>query len=720
MAKQDTFLEAAAHSEKKGDLPKAATLYETHLQKKPDDDRALLKLAEVRERLGESKLAAESFSKLGELYERQGFDAKATAVYRRSLQLVPNLAGTRRLIDVLAKSGKKSDALLLLERTIREAQAKGDVPTRLDLLERVVEIDGGATAALSLADALVETGKRADASTRLRAFSVKFKRQGPPGEQLRVFERLVLLNPDDRELALEAGKLAISVTDPRRALTSLRPCLDFHTNDPELIALAADALDQLGDGARGALVHREAARQFGRAKRPKDAQEEWLKVLAHDPADEEAKAAIAPPPASKPASKKKAAPPPPPPPAPSSPAPAPKPAPVRKARPGNVSAVFSLEVSLDDLTTQSLSIDRDPAPPVPGTTGPPPDSAAAGDVVELVQEAKAPAESVRPGGPGSPKSAVVVADGPEAGWIARSLQDLGVAVSCVGTSEVEAALQRATESAAGLVFVPPAAAEEWQRAGGWQVLSLVASPRSAARKATRAAKVPTLESKPVPNPEALGHAFSAWGSPLDLVGSFGQPARLSQTGAPALHLKLAEERFHSPVEAQPACQTFARVLVFGDGKMAVALAEWRQTLVEGTKAIESPFGPGEEVRLAVAVEAALAMKLRGAAVVVLGQYRDVWLFESMETQWGPAALAVEARCGLSVIQALVELTRGQPLPPPPPRRGVALAAWSATNPASVANLRIEPAPDSASFFLCAHAQDREQALKRLVRGLSRQ
>lgn len=296
MALRRSPLEIAQQHEKKGNLAKAAEAYSEHLTHNAADPRVLLKFAEIHEKLGNAQPAADGFYRLGVIHAKDSIDAKATAMLRRALKLVPtHSASVNLLADVLVKGGKRRDALEALEVGSRAAASAGDVSSRLKLLKRAAELDEGVTSRLAFAQVLSETGKMNDAITVLRQSA---ERLGQHSEltldRLMVLERWLHLAPTDTRVALETAQLAIKLHDERRALGSLRLGLDSDPESPDLISATAMALEGLGEDARALLVFREAARRLTRAGRTVEAKRSWISVLRYSPSDSEALVAVGP------------------------------------------------------------------------------------------------------------------------------------------------------------------------------------------------------------------------------------------------------------------------------------------------------------------------------------------------------------------------------------------------------------------------------------------
>lgn len=296
MALRRSPLEVAQQHEKKGNLAKAADAYAEHLNNNPADARVLLRFAEIHERLGHGPAAAEAFHRLGVMHAKDGLEGKANAVLRRALKLVPtHVAAVQLLADVLAKGGKKRDALDVLEKGSQAAAATGDAQGRLKMLKRSAELDEGLSCKLTFAQALADSGRKKDAITVLQQAADQLRKHNDvTQDRLLVLERLLQLGPADPTLAIEVANGAMQLRDDRRALASLRRALDTEPHNPDLIALSAAALEGMGESPRALLVFREAARRFSRAGRTAESKRSWISVLRYSPADPEALAAVGP------------------------------------------------------------------------------------------------------------------------------------------------------------------------------------------------------------------------------------------------------------------------------------------------------------------------------------------------------------------------------------------------------------------------------------------
>ena len=294
MASARSSLEEAQRLEKKGDFSKAADAYAKHVSENPEDSHSLLKVAELSERGGNTTQASAAFRKLALFHVQKGFKAKGAAAYRQSIRIVPDdVASIKALIEILKEQQKSRDGVAILETAIKESVKRNNKKVQLELIEELVKIDDTAEVNLSLADALVEAGRKEEACRQLSEAARRLHPKGNARQELDLLERVIELDPRNKEAAMRAGAVALEQGNPKRCLSSIRIALDSHTHDLDLIAIAAQAFDVIPDPMRATLVHREVARRLKETGREADAREHWLAVLRNDPADEEAKQAAA-------------------------------------------------------------------------------------------------------------------------------------------------------------------------------------------------------------------------------------------------------------------------------------------------------------------------------------------------------------------------------------------------------------------------------------------
>lgn len=256
-----------------------------------DHPRALRRLADLYEKLGQAKKAVAVLSKLAsanpgdsllmerlaKLYEQQSRWAEAAEIWQRLLQNQGNdpQRGERyiRLAEVLTQAGKGKEALAAWEqatrlkprnvklwRTLAEVRKKaGDQAGSLDALKKASALaPQDRSLVLSLAESLLEAGKKKTAA----AYMEKALEQNPRDAALllrlakiyddvkdrkalrRTYKRLAQLNPEDADLHYNLAVLAMDSGDYKQALASLEAAAKVRPADTEIREMTLEVLVQ--------------------------------------------------------------------------------------------------------------------------------------------------------------------------------------------------------------------------------------------------------------------------------------------------------------------------------------------------------------------------------------------------------------------------------------------------------------------------------------------
>jgi len=281
----------------RGDARKAISILRDFLAQDPEDDRTLIRLADLHRRCGDDADAVDALSRAAELYARRGFALKAAAALRQAAAIVPgDLALLERLGEANAQLGMNREAALCLNQVTEVVALTGDRERLLALRRRILDLlPGDAGAVIRLVDVLVAAGEREQAVRLLEEAAAA--RREPAQAELRILlmERLADLRPEDVPLALELGRALLERGAPKRALARLKPCFAAGHRDVALLSLLAQAFEALGLLAKAGATWREIAHAHQRAGLVTELRAAWEKLLALLPGDAEATHALAPP-----------------------------------------------------------------------------------------------------------------------------------------------------------------------------------------------------------------------------------------------------------------------------------------------------------------------------------------------------------------------------------------------------------------------------------------
>ena len=288
--KRKNRIEAAAKLAQKGQLDKAIEAYYALRDEDAADMRTQHKLAEVLARNGQPQEALEVLLTVAEHHTRQGFFARAVAVYKQAQRLAPNNPKVHsRLADLHLKMELKAEAIASLTTAIRIHQKAGEDREAVGLLKRLVQIaPENVSALLRYGDALIKSGQRDQGLTHIRNAAETLKTQKRLAEFIKVAERLIKLEPGDVGVILSVAQAHIDQGNPRAALGRVQAVFKNEPRNPETLAIMAAAFLGLDQPKKAARVMRERALVLEQTGHPAEAKALFEQVLELTPGDREA------------------------------------------------------------------------------------------------------------------------------------------------------------------------------------------------------------------------------------------------------------------------------------------------------------------------------------------------------------------------------------------------------------------------------------------------
>jgi tetratricopeptide (TPR) repeat protein len=332
----------------KGAYDKAIAAYQKILAEDPKEVRSLLKVAELYQKKGENKAAAQTFEKVAETYAEQGFFLKSVAVYKQIVKIDPDdVRVNERLAGLYQQLGLMSDAMSQYQFMAAAYEKAGDGAKLTDVLKRMVELDPeNIASSIKLGELYARSSQLPPALECFRRAADYLKKHNRAEEYLKVAERIAALSPGDADLTRELAHIYLAKGDTKRALAKLQLCFKADPKDVDTLQLLAQAFRDLGQISKTISVYKELASVHQDGGRAQDARSVWRKVQELAPDDEEAAhavgagavapraAVVAPPPGPPPGAAR-----PPPAPAPRAPAPGPPPGVARAAPPPSAAAI---------------------------------------------------------------------------------------------------------------------------------------------------------------------------------------------------------------------------------------------------------------------------------------------------------------------------------------------------------------------------------------------
>ncbi len=259
---KNKVMEGALKLAEKGAYDKAVKEYLKVVQEDPKDVRVWLKIGDLYAKKGAKQEATDTYLKVAELYTEQGFFLKAVAVFKQVLKLDPRLIDVNlKLAQLYKQLQLPAEAMAQFEYVATFCHREGNSAGAVEALRQILEIDPNNVATrIKLAELYSKEGLSKEAIVEFTTVANNLRAAGRQDDFVKVAERLVWHQPDNRLLNRELAEIYIKRGDPRRALQKLQACFKADPRDVETLHLLAGAFEELGQTAKTISVLKELAR----------------------------------------------------------------------------------------------------------------------------------------------------------------------------------------------------------------------------------------------------------------------------------------------------------------------------------------------------------------------------------------------------------------------------------------------------------------------------
>jgi tetratricopeptide (TPR) repeat protein len=199
------ILENARKYAQKGAKDKALKEYQKLVKLDPKDAKLRLEIGDAYRRWGQVEEAIDTYQKVADQYMREGFDARAVAVFKQLLTLDPNRhSAYEPLADLYERMGLTSEAINALQTAADGYHKQGKKREALELLRKMATIDpSNTTSRIKVAELLRQENLQAEAATEYEQVAAELERQGDFDAAANVYRRLLEIDPK-RDSALGA------------------------------------------------------------------------------------------------------------------------------------------------------------------------------------------------------------------------------------------------------------------------------------------------------------------------------------------------------------------------------------------------------------------------------------------------------------------------------------------------------------------------------------
>lgn len=242
------ILESAQKFLQKGALDKALKEYRTLLEVDPRDSGARLKLGDIHLRLGDKDEAVAAYLKVAHQFMKDGFDAKAVALFKQIAKLAPEQIEIHvPLSELYQRLGLASDAMAALQTAVEAFQKAGRKRESLELLRKAAALDPtNTTSRLKIADLLRQQGMTDEALTEYEAVAVELERDGESESLAGVYERVLEMEPERLSAILSLARLRMRAGENEAAVSLAERAVVLRPGSLEVVELHAEALQACG------------------------------------------------------------------------------------------------------------------------------------------------------------------------------------------------------------------------------------------------------------------------------------------------------------------------------------------------------------------------------------------------------------------------------------------------------------------------------------------
>lgn len=247
-ANKRKILENAQKYLQRGQPDKALKEYQAALQADPRDTGTRLKIGDIHLKLGNKDEAVAAYLKVAEQFMKDGFDARAVALYKQILKIDAARADVHiPLAELYTRLGLTTDAMASLQSAADAYHREGRKRDALDLLRKMARLDPtNITSRLKIAELLQQAGMKDEALAELDEVAREVERVADAEEMKRVYERLLELDPARHGAHVGLGRVALGQTDFRAAEEHAREALELQPEAGEALELMAEVLRESG------------------------------------------------------------------------------------------------------------------------------------------------------------------------------------------------------------------------------------------------------------------------------------------------------------------------------------------------------------------------------------------------------------------------------------------------------------------------------------------
>jgi tetratricopeptide (TPR) repeat protein len=291
-ANKRKILETARKLAQKGAKDKALKEYQKLVKLDPKDAKLRLEIGDAYRRWGQVDEAIDTYSKVADQYTKEGFDARAVAVFKQILNLDPaRYESYQPLAELYERMGLTSEAISAFQMAADGFHKQGKKREALELLRKMATIDPtNTTSRIKVAELLRQEELHEEAIAEYDQVAQELERQGDVESTVKVFKRILEIEPDRTETLVQLARTLLGRNDAAQAEPFASHLLETADKEPDHYELLADVYRAQNKDEEMAGVYRRLAdlyRERGDEDRARDIQQRYVPTAEFSAGDDE-------------------------------------------------------------------------------------------------------------------------------------------------------------------------------------------------------------------------------------------------------------------------------------------------------------------------------------------------------------------------------------------------------------------------------------------------
>ena len=264
-AKRDQIIQEAEKLAARGKLDAAIKEYKRAVEQVPSDTNALNRLGDLLVRVTRIPEAIEVYQRIAEHFAQDGFFLKSIAIYKKVNRLDPRRTETyEKLADLYFKQGLvvegRQQLVTLADWFLRSKQPQEAVR----VYRRLVELEpSNFQARAKLVDLSVQLGDVATVASEIDTLGRSLLSRGMLDEALKLYYRALDLGPEQADFVAPCIDALVGAGRQHQAAELSKKALAVTKGGIELQRAAARALAEAGDGDEARRLVEDLVAKFG-------------------------------------------------------------------------------------------------------------------------------------------------------------------------------------------------------------------------------------------------------------------------------------------------------------------------------------------------------------------------------------------------------------------------------------------------------------------------